>query len=146
MQSWTQTEHGAVWLFSALSYCKVARPLLQGQDAEDLTIDVVPPASAALGHTDASVSVLGPTQGTDSARLDTTVLGKLRGRLRLRTMANSWRRKANDKALPALRPFIPRLLRDEMLQMAQWCAQPFLRCAVWLAGCSSVWHGLPLAL
>lgn len=49
------------------------------------------------------------------------LLGKLRGRFALRAMANTWRQKANDKALPSLQPFIPRILREEMLQMAQWC-------------------------
>lgn len=50
----------------------------------------------------------------------TAAISKIRGRLKVRSMANTWRRRANNKALPSLTPFIPYLLREEMLEMAKW--------------------------
>jgi hypothetical protein len=48
------------------------------------------------------------------------ILSRIRGRLKLRSMANTWRRRANNRAMPALKPFIPRLLRTELMEMAKW--------------------------
>lgn len=53
-------------------------------------------------------------QGSDVA------ISKIRGKLKLRSMANTWRRQANNKALPALKPFIPHIVRKELISMAQW--------------------------
>jgi hypothetical protein len=67
-----------------------------------------------------------------------SAFNKTRARLKVRSLANTWRRRANDKALPGLRPFLPRLLREEMLDMAQWCV------VSWLAGVlSTCTFGLP---
>lgn len=61
-------------------------------------------------------------EDTDDESKSASAFAKIRGRLKLRSMANTWRSRANNRALPALTPFIPSLLRAEMLQMAQWCA------------------------
>jgi hypothetical protein len=62
-----------------------------------------------------------PQEGTSVDPTKTAAISKIRGRLKVRSMANTWRRRANNKALPSLTPFIPYLLREEMLEMAKWC-------------------------
>lgn len=64
-----------------------------------------------------------------------SAFNKVRARLKVRAMANSWRRRATDRALPGLRPFIPRLLCEEMLDMAKWYDRQLLLLEV-IAGAS----------
>ena len=96
------------------------------QDASNST-PALPSAAAVLPD---------PEQGSDSGEQPSEVqhmaLNKIRAQLKVRNLANTWRRRASDKALPGLRPFIPRLLRQEMLAMAQWYRV------------NSLWHGLLL--
>jgi hypothetical protein len=71
---------------------------------------------APLGDLLAAVNEPGEGHGKE------VILSRIRGRLKLRSMANTWRRRANNRALPALKPFIPRLLHTEMMEMAKWYA------------------------
>lgn len=72
-----------------------------------------------------SLQQQGRTCSSDMQKLGThtnhIAISKIRGKLKVRSMANLWRRRANNKALPALRPFIPHIVREEIIAMAQWC-------------------------
>lgn len=64
-----------------------------------------------------------PAVGEDDAhtgKAGVSALSKIRGKFKVRSMANTWRQRANNKALPSLTPFIPYLLRDELLEVAKW--------------------------
>lgn len=59
-----------------------------------------------------------------TSKADVSALNRIRGKFKVRSMANTWRQRANNRALPSLTPFIPYLLRDELLEVAKWCTFP----------------------
>lgn len=65
---------------------------------------------------DTGTSLAKARETNDGAKL----LSKIRGKFKVRSMANTWRQRANNRALPSLTPFIPYILRDELLEVAKW--------------------------
>lgn len=85
---------------------------------------VFAPMQGATSHGSACQLISAATKETGAksdARTSNMAISKIRGKLNLRSVANVWRRKANNKALPALKPFIPHIVREEIIAMAQWC-------------------------
>lgn len=120
----TQFDAAATGLWPVVQASRIEKDEIQ-------ETEVLPSAAAMLNDAQPESA---PQEEEDSPEVVAarhSAFSKIRGRLKLRSMANTWRRRANDKALPALRPFIPRLLRGEMLDMAQWYRSLY-DCIHWL--------------